>query len=118
MELIVLGIGVMALGASLVHLAIEGRKTALAPVAAAGKSSPPALLSTSQPAAAHSTTSQQQAFSNTDVLLADALTELLALKEQVKSLQAKVDALTSGRAPSGKSPIQRPVRRRLSRGVA
>ncbi len=118
MELIVLGIGVMALGATLVHLAIEGRKTALTPVAATGKSPLPALLSTSQPTAAAKTPSQRQAFSKTDVLLADALTELLVLKEQVNSLQAKVDALTSGRAPSGKPPAQRPVRRRLSRGVA
>ena len=116
MELAVLGIGVTALGAGLVHLAVEGRKVALVPVAATGKSPPPALLSVTQPAAAQISTSHHREFSKTDVLLADALTELLTLKEQVNSLQARVDALTSGPAASGRASLpahaHKSVRRR------
>jgi hypothetical protein len=122
MELVVLGIGAMALGATLVHLAVEDRKSALAPVAETGKSPLPALISTTQPVPARAMSGHRQEFSKTDVLLADALTELLALKEQVNSLQARVDALTSGQLPSAEAAevvsARKPLRRRIARSVA
>jgi len=117
MEMVVFGIGVMTLGAALVHLAVEGRKPALAPVGATGKLPPPALLSTSQAAISRTATAHREEFSKTDVLLADALTELLNLKEQVNSLQARVDTLTSGQTRPATSPARRPVRRRISSDV-
>jgi hypothetical protein len=116
MEMVVFGIGVMTLGAALVHLAVEGRKPALAPVAATGKSPLPVLLSTAQPAISRTASPHREEFSKTDVLLADALTELLNLKEQVNSLQARVDTLTSGQTLAPASPARRPVRRRIGPG--
>ena len=62
-------------------------------------------------------TAHREEFSKTDVLLADALTELLNLKEQVNSLQARVDTLTSGQTRPATSPARRPVRRRISSDV-
>lgn len=49
MELLVLAIGIMALGAAVLHLAIEGRKAAMAPVAATRTLPRPHLLSRIEP---------------------------------------------------------------------
>jgi hypothetical protein len=120
MELLVLGIGIMALGAAILHLAIEGRKVAAVPVAATRTQPRPHFLSRNEPARAtrpriaavvidpeadepNDEAFEQpalapingEAFGKTDILLAEALTELLDLKEQVSSLRARVDALTA-----------------------
>ncbi len=122
MELLLLGIGIMALGATLVHLAVEDRKAALAPVAATRMLPRLPLLSmmdriesTFRPMSIGGGHTKPVEFGRTDVLLADALTELLELKEQVTQLQARIDELESdGRAARH---LPRPIRRRLSQAV-
>ncbi|HLF77421.1 MAG TPA: hypothetical protein VJB57_08005 [Dehalococcoidia bacterium] len=115
MELLVMGIGVMALGAILVHLAIQGAKAEQVPVEALV---PEPLLpsQTRAESAAQPGAASLIEFSKSDVLLADTLTELLDVKQQVTSLQAKLDALSvEMRAPVSSA---RPVRRRTARGAA
>jgi hypothetical protein len=116
MELLVMGIGVMALGAILVHLAIQGTKgeqtpvEALVPASLLPAHAPDAASPQRLPAPSH------VEFSKTDVILADTLTELLDVRQQVSSLQAKVDALSAEMRPS--SEATRPFRRRIVRGAA
>jgi hypothetical protein len=148
MELLVLGIGIMALGAAILHLAIEGRKAAPVQVAASRTMPRPHLLSRVEPIKAAARTRfaaiavnarvaaveedddieepdfdedledeqpvlrpiRSESFGKADILLADALTELIDLKEQVMSLQARVDELTAeAAAHTSKPAVARPV---------
>jgi hypothetical protein len=104
MELIILGPVTMAMGAILVHMSLDHQRRSRATLAAieiaesgleideASDGEDVASIGAAQPPAANLTTA--------DVLLADTLTELLGVKQQLASLQSKVEALTAAPQPS------------------
>ena len=142
MELLVLGIGIMALGAAILHLAIEGRKVAPVPVAATRtlpRSHPSSRIQPAkielvangsdmddEPGLEPEPTAirpiEGETFGKADVLLPEALTELLDLKEQVSNLQARVDELTAqtiaSKPASEPRHVAKQVRRRHAHGFA
>jgi hypothetical protein len=96
MELIILGPVTMAVGAILLHMSIDRQRkprveAAMAEAASAIEINPPkrdrvAAAEPPQPGRAGNLTAA-------DLLLADTLTELLNVKQQLASLQTQVDAL-------------------------
>jgi hypothetical protein len=116
MELLVAAVGVMALGAILVHLAMQGAKAEQVPVAALVPEPPLPDRTPEATEAEPLPPSHAIEFSKSDVLLADTLTELLTVRQQMSSLQARVDALNAELHSATSSA--RSIRRRPARGAA